>query len=163
MIMTENNKFKKGLEFLTVLLILVVTFSSCKEEHVKQVSATGVGRHEVSETEFVSMSVLPEKLFTDSSVKITLVNSSQGELFYDTVFVLEYLDDKTWTPIPLDILFEDISLILEAGEIYEEELMLSELDCNRLGKYRIVKKFGLFTYPDFLFSVFSLSAEFEIR
>ena len=162
--MTPNKKLKNGIRLLAILLILAGTFSACKEKDVRKAYSTKIGRYDMAENEFVTMRVMPENIFVNSSIKLIIENHSKGDLLYSQDFSLEYFDKENWTQIQLDINFEDIGIVLKAGETAEEQFYVSEKYFQRLGKYRIVKNIGLYSnFPFEIDSRFNLYAEFEVK
>jgi len=158
---------KKIIKFTAILLMLAGSFSSCSNKdnvNTREAYSIKEGRFNMGENEFVTMSVSPEDVFVNSSMKLTIENHSTSELLYTPVFSLEYFDKENWAPVQLDISFEDIGYILKVDEKVEGLFYVSEKYFHRLGKYRIVKSFSL--SPNFPFetdSSFYLYAEFEVK
>ena len=159
---------------LAIFLIPSGFFSACTEKEetketenvTKAYHSIKEGRYDFNENEFVSMSVLCDGVFVDSSVKLLVENNTQGELSFGEHFSLEYFEKENWTEIQLDFLFTDIGIFLKAGNTKEKQFYVLEKYLQKTGRYRIVKSFGLFKpdrmYPE-AYEDFILSAEFEIK
>ena len=149
-----------------ILLILAGFFSACKEndEDIRKVYSIKEGKFDIAENEFVTMRVLPEDIFANSSMKLIIENKTKEKLLYGADFSLEYFDKENWTQIQLDINFEHIGYILNTNGTAEEQFYVSEKYFHRLGRYRIVKNFSLYSnFPFEVDSSFNLYAEFGIK
>ena len=158
---------KKKYFILAFLLVFVGFFSSCEnkgEEYLREIYSIKEGRIDITENEFITMNISTENTLVNSQKKLTIENNSRGDLLYGQAFYLEYLDEESWTQIQLDINFEDVGYVLKAGKKIEVPFYVSEEYFHRLGRYRIVKNFSLFSdFPFEIDSNFSLYVEFGIR
>jgi len=167
----------KILKLTVIMLLMAGSFSACKEKgndnskSALKAYSTTEGRFNINENEYVSMRVLPEKVFINSEIKIKIENhTSRYTLGYGYDFFLEYFDNENWTLIQLNYNFIPVGLGLKPYEITEQQILLSGLPeqyLNRLGKYRIIKNVWLYSvFPpyeiDSIFGSFNLYAEFEI-
>ncbi|GHV36807.1 hypothetical protein FACS1894178_8400 [Bacteroidia bacterium] len=154
----------KILKFVSILLVLIGSLSSCKEKeyYAKE------GRVKINKNEYISIRLSPNTGCIGSSVMLIIENHTKGFLNYGHEFSLEYLDNGNWIPIQLDLDWSMILLGLSTGNTDELQFnLLEEIFLNGPGKYRIIKKVSLFS--DFAYGVpsdfigsFYLYTEIEI-
>jgi hypothetical protein len=154
--------------FLITSMLFATFIMSCDgsdNQNLEKVAyQTKEGRFDMAQNNFITMRVSPESVFIDESIKLIIENHSAGDLLYSQPFALEYLDGEIWTPVQLEINFEDIGIILRAGETVEKVFFVSKEHFQKLGKYRIVKHFVLYSdFPTEIDSDFNLYAELEVK
>ena len=127
------------------------------------------GRFDMNETEFVTMRLLPEYGFVNSTMNLIIENHSTGVLHFGQPYSLLYFDEESWIEVPIDHHFEDIGYFVEAGgEIDYLRFYISERVFNKPGRYRMVKKIDPYLgphpfEPNNIFSAFDLHIEIEIK
>ena len=124
----------------------------------------------ISDDEFISMQIIPEKVSINSSNVWRMENKTKKFMSYGKQFSLEYFDKNNWMPIQFQGNFgwEEILLGLSAGETIEEPMsfyLIGEYNDGKKGRYRVIRKVSL--QSDRMNNAdaisFTLCAEFEIE
>ncbi|MBU9722422.1 MULTISPECIES: immunoglobulin-like domain-containing protein [Bacillaceae] len=76
---------------------------------------------------------------SDSELTLILENYGPTHLFLGTYYTIEKKVDNTWKVVPLHADFEDIGIVLQVGDTYEQSVNISGLN---EGLYRVVKEIG---------------------
>ena len=149
---------------LAFLLIFVGSFSACEENEDTKTYSAKEGRFEINENEFALMRLSPENGSINSLIFLIIENHTKVALIHGQEYSLEYFDKGKWIEIQLDFGFQMIGYILNSGETFETQFNLSQKYFKRMGTYRIIKNFKV--YSDFPFEILdsvNLYAEFEIK
>jgi hypothetical protein len=86
------------------------------------------------------MYVSPERIPVNANaVSIKIENNTTIDISYGTYFTMEFFNGKEWSPIVLDIAFEDILYTQYTMEIKEIKV-IHNLHLYTTGKYRIKKE-----------------------
>ncbi|GHV34308.1 hypothetical protein FACS1894178_1560 [Bacteroidia bacterium] len=83
---------KTNLLKLTAFLLILIGSISCQEKELTKAYSIQEGRIDINENEFISMQILPENLFINSTIALTIENHTEGVLQYGYEFSLKYLD-----------------------------------------------------------------------
>jgi hypothetical protein len=114
----------------------------------------------VNEHEFITIYTNPEQIPVNANaVSIIINNNTTRDISYGTYFILEFFNGKEWSPIGLDIGFEDILYIQHTMEMKEIKVNLfPNLHLYITGKYRIKKNITIANGE-----THTLSAEFILK
>lgn len=156
------------------LLMLIGITVSCNEVEKIMLYPTECGRFDLSETEFVSLCIVPSQCFPDFGYILRTENHTKKMLsFLSPPFYLEYFDGNDWGDIPLSGPWLAGPYIrLPAGEITESlfslHSLIREFNNGRKGRYRIIFNYsllsgGLSDGPLTSVAKFRLHAEFLIQ
>ena len=135
-----------------------------EEVNVKQPRDPGV--IEVSKNDFLLVQIVPSTVSSSSTNKFVIVNNTNHELYWNTIYSLEYLDKNNWQQIEIQGDWIDIGYVLYPSEIFSNDIITGGMNLFRLvrdfnngkkGKYRLV---GKLTIPDV--GKYDLTAEFEV-
>ena len=96
-----------------------------------------IGIIEVSESEFFMMQLVPSTISEHSKNKFIVVNYTTYELYWNTVFSLDYFERDSWTPVPINGDWINIGYVLYPGEIFSGETITGQMTV-----YEIVNKFN---------------------
>ena len=123
----------------------------------------------ISDDEFISMQIIPEKVSINSSNVWRMENKTKKFMSYGTPFSLEYLEGNNWKSIQLWDIWTLNGLGLSAGEATEGQTSLysivEEYNNGKKGRYRVIREVSL--QSDRMNNAdaisFTLCAEFEIE
>lgn len=95
-------------------------------------------------------------LSADEQATITLQNDGPTFLTIGESYTVEKKVNDNWKVVPLDIGFEDIGILINPGDHYEQTMDIDQL---RPGKYRVMKTL----YADGLDLSATLATEFTVK
>ena len=121
---------------------------------------------EVNKNDFLLVKIVPSTVSINSTNKLVIVNNTQHELYWNTIYSLEHFDNNNWKPIAIQGDWIDIGYALYPGEIFSNGIitggmtlfsLVKDFNNGKKGKYRLL---GKLTIPDV--GRYNLSAEFEV-
>ena len=108
-----------------------------------------LGVIEVSENEFFMIQIVPTVVSVNSKNKFIVVNHTRYELYWNTLFTLEYYQANRWIPVPIEGDWINVGYELSPGEIFSNETivanktlftLVNEFNKGLKGRYRITHK-----------------------
>ena len=163
---------KRCILFLAVVMACwscqdrTVEFGEIPTVEEKKTPRGDIGIHEISSSDFLLMQIVPSTISSHSTNKFVIVNRTANELFWNTIFTLEYLENNGWQEIPILSDWIDIGYVLEPDEIFSSEIfvgdmtlysMVGNFNNGKKGMYRISRSMSI---PDM--GRYVLYAEFEV-
>ena len=121
---------------------------------------------EVSRNDFLLVQIVPSTVSISSTNKFVIVNNTQHELYWNTLYSLEYYDKNSWQQITIQGDWIDFGYVLYPGEIFSNDVitggmnlysLVREFNNGKKGNYRLL---GKLTIPDV--GKYDLRAEFEL-
>jgi len=136
------------------------------EDDVPVREPRGEGIIEVNKNDFLLVQIVPSTVSSSSTNKFVIVNNTKHELYWNTIYSLEYYDKSNWQQIAIQGDWIDIGYVLYPGEIFSNDIITGGMSLLTLvrnynngkkGKYRLL---GKLTIPDV--GKYDLTAEFEV-
>ena len=121
---------------------------------------------EVNKDDFLLMQIVPAQVLFNTKSKFVLVNSTNYELYWNTIITLEYFEKNNWQPVTVNGDWIDIGYVLNPGEIFSDEIVAGDMNLFSLvtafnnGKKGLYRLFKRITIPEM--GKYDVFAEFEI-
>jgi len=158
-----------------LLVAFIMTCWSCQDQGsiIEQVSSepntretrTG-GIINVNKNDFILVQIVPSTVSSNTTNKFVIVNNTNHELYWNTIYTLEYYERNNWQSITIQGDWIDIGYMLYPSEFFSNDIitggmtlfsLVRDFNSGKKGQYRLL---GKLTIPDF--GRYDLVAEFEI-
>ena len=164
----------KGSKVFLVLTIMACwscqnqgsNFEIIQEDEKLPRESRNQGFIEVDKSDFLLVQIVPSAVSTNSTNKFVIVNNTKHELYWNTLYTLEYYEKNNWEKITIQGDWIDFGYVLYPGEIFSNDIitggmtlykLVGDFNGGKKGRYRLS---GKLTIPDV--GKYDLYAEFEL-